>query len=301
MVSAISNAGARFGARQLGESQRALGSILERLASGKRINRAADDPSGLIAVEGLKSKEIDLTKQIESITRRQYEYGAMEGGLSVISDLLVDLQGLVTNAGNRSALSADEKRGLQEQADGIVKAIDFLAGTGRLSEGGSKLIGGGLSLGAYTTITLGRGEYQISDGNGGTRTINGSLNELRSGGAFDLEKGDVEGAQKALEKAAAFIGTTRGAYGAQMKAIDDQVSALQVELENTVAAKGQILDTDYAKETAALVRERLKQEAATFVTSVSQQQQADAVLSLLSGTKELIERSLEDGKRARTA
>ncbi len=293
VISTGFNLGGARATTQLGQSQRALGQIIERFATGKRINRAADDPAGLIASENLINKEVELTKQIESITRRQYQYGATEGGLSVISDLLSTLNGLVVRAADRSTLSTAEQEALQTEADSVVQTIDYLAGTGRLSEDGSRIVTQDVSLESYRTIALGRGQYTVADDSGGTRTINASINEFRSGGAFDLTTGDTEEAQKAVAAAIEQISTTRAAYGAEIKAIDSEVSALQAELESTLAAKGLILDTDYAQETANLVREQLKQEAATFAAGLAQRQRADAVLGLLASTKESFARSLD--------
>ncbi|MBX9735774.1 MAG: hypothetical protein K2X32_02515, partial [Phycisphaerales bacterium] len=129
MVGTGFNLGGARATTQLGQSQRSLGQIIERLATGKRINRGADDPAGLIASENLINKEVELTKQIESVTRRQYQYGATEGGLSVISDLLTSLNGLVVRGGDRSTLSTAERESLQVEANSIIQTIDYLAGT----------------------------------------------------------------------------------------------------------------------------------------------------------------------------
>ncbi len=127
--------------------------------------------------------------------------------------------------------------------------------------------------------------------------INASLNEFRSGGAFNLASGDVEEGQMAVAAAIAQISETRATYCTQIKSLDSEASALQAELESTIAAKGLILDTDYAQETANLVREQLKQQAATFAVSLAQRQRADAVPSLLASTKDAFTRTLDDGTR----
>jgi len=114
---------------------------------------------------------------------------------------------------------------------------------------------------------------------------------------FDLASGDVEEGQKAVASAIAQISETRATYCTQIKSLDSETSALQAELESTIAAKGLILDTDYAQETANLVREQLKQQAATFAVSIAQRQRADAVPSLLASTKDAFTRTLDDGTR----
>jgi len=163
------NLGGSRALSQLGQSQRQLGQIIERLASGKRINRGADDPAGLIASEGLINKEVELSKQIEGITRRQYQYGATEGGLSVISDLLISLNAVVVRAADRSTLSSAELEGLQIEANSLIQTIDYLAGTGRPSERGARVVPRSVSLERHRTLALGRGQCTVADNAGSTR------------------------------------------------------------------------------------------------------------------------------------
>lgn len=98
-ASGINNA-FTFGLRALEENQAAVASSMEKLATGKRINRASDDPSGMIAAEGHKVRIYSINKHLDSLARQESYLGAKEGGLSVISDQLIELQSLIVQAAN---------------------------------------------------------------------------------------------------------------------------------------------------------------------------------------------------------
>jgi flagellin len=261
-----------------GRADRVMGQVLERLATGKRINRASDDPAGLIAVNRLEGSEVELTNKIQALQRRQVQSGTMEGALSVVSDLLTSLNGLVVTAGSGSTLDEGARTGLREEIDSVVKTLDHLARSGTNAQG-AKLFADG-TLANYASNNLGRVTIE-RDG----KKISASVYELRSSGAFD-PLNDAEGAQQIVSAALSQVNGARAGYGADAKSIDAQVAAAQVELENTLAAKGLILDTDYAEETARLVRTQVQQQAALYARQLATQQRADAVLKLLGDAAE---------------
>ena len=265
MISIQNNFASLHASRQVGVSDRAISQSLERLATGKRINRGADDPSGLIAATDLEGQERSLQMRIQATEQEAANYGAREGGLSALSDMLTELNGLVVTAAGRGALSTEERSSLQLQADSILGAIDYEARTARFK--GIEI------LRDNETHLLG------TDGSGG------SIVALRTGGTFNLFDGDLEAAQKAVKSAVDQVSTKRATLGAGVKASDSQLKQLQIELENVSAAKGLILDTDYASETSRLVREQVKRDAAIFVQNFAQQARAKAVLSLLTPLK----------------
>jgi len=165
-------------------------------------------------------------------------------------------------AANRGALSSEERSSLQLQADSILGAIDHEARTARFK---------GVEI-------LHDSETHLL----GTADAGGSIAALRAGGAFNLIDGDLEAAQQAVKGAVGQTSTKRATLGAGMKSTETQLKQLRIELENVNAAKGLILDTDYASETSRVVREQVKRDAAIFVQNFAQQARAKAVLSLLT-------------------
>lgn len=261
MISINTNMGLMRADRAVSDTGKILTRTLERLATGRRINRAEDDPAGLVASEGLSAQIQVIQKKIDASAQVSSYLGAREGAQSVLSDLMAELSGIVVTAANRDGLSGEERRSLQLQADSIIKTIDHVGLTTTYK--GDQLLSG-LHAGG-----LGQTQYTTTDANGQTVTRTGTLADLATGGALNLVDGDLETAQKVVQTAGSGIATTRSAIGSQMKAMDSETRSLQTELENLTEARSQILDTDYAKETATLVRNQVLQEAASFARQVA--------------------------------
>src|SRR5512137_733879 len=113
----------------LRRSQRDLQTSLERLASGLRINRGADDPAGLIVSENLRSEIAGVTQAIDNSQRAVNVIATAEGALNEVASLLVDIQGLVVQGANKGALSDDEIRANQLQINSAVESITRIANT----------------------------------------------------------------------------------------------------------------------------------------------------------------------------
>lgn len=273
MISILTNQGVQRANRHLGLTQQAIQKSLERLSTGKRINRASDDPAGLIAATNLEGQETSLVKKIESLERRQLDFSARDGGLTVISEQLTELNGLVVTAANSAGLSDNERSAMQLQVDSILRSID--------QSSFKYLFNGNAVLSNIRTTDLGGVDLPA----GGGSSSRASLFDLRDGGALNLSTGDLEAAQRSVKTAIAGLSTERGTIGAVQKSMDSEINAARVELENVLAAKGQILDTDYAQETSNLVREQVKEQATMAVRQLAEQTRADAVLRLLQPIK----------------
>jgi len=113
--------------RVLNQNNEGLNKSLERLSTGLRINRGADDPAGLIASENLKSELASTNAAIGNAERAEQVVNIAEGGLQEISSLLTELQGLLTTSANTSGLSEAEKSANQLQVDSILQTIDRIA------------------------------------------------------------------------------------------------------------------------------------------------------------------------------
>ena len=135
--------------RVLRRNNDALGKSLERLSTGLRINKGADDPAGLIASENLRSEKTGLTQAIANAERAANIIGTAEGGLSEISSLLNELQTLVGQSANTGGLSSEEVEANQLQVDSILATINRIAGS--TSFQGQKLLNGNF---AYSTSSV---------------------------------------------------------------------------------------------------------------------------------------------------
>src|SRR3712207_9205815 len=102
--------------RVLKRNNNNLNTSLERLSTGLKINKGADNPAGLIASENLRAEKAGISQAIDNAERASNIIGTAEGGLSEVSSLLTELQGLVGEAANSGGLSPEEVDANQLQA-----------------------------------------------------------------------------------------------------------------------------------------------------------------------------------------
>jgi flagellin len=236
-----------------------LNRSLNRLATGRQINRASDNPAGLIASEQLRSTIASLEAESRSLERTDYVAATADAALAGVSDLLNDANGLAVANANDAGLSDAEKQANQMQIDSILSSVDRIAGT--TSFGGTKLLDGSASL---TAVNKSLPIDGVATSDIGNVTIDGqarSLAEVRTGGAISTLT-DPVGAQQSIEAAIAQVSTLRGKIGAFEKntigARRASIDSAAVELKQ---AESIIADTDYASEVSQMVRSRLLQFA----------------------------------------
>src|SRR5690606_27875312 len=94
--------------RGLGRANKSLNETLQRLSSGLRITRGADDPAGLIASEGLRSEISGITQAIDNSMRASNVIATAEAALGEVASLLLNIKDLIVEAANTGALSPEE-------------------------------------------------------------------------------------------------------------------------------------------------------------------------------------------------
>ena len=134
------NVNSMLSQRTLGLNNRSLSTSLERLSTGLRVNRGADDPSGLIASENLRSEKESISAAIGNAERAEQVMNIAEGGLQEVNALLLEVQSLVGQSANDAGISEDEKKANQLEIDSIVQTIDRISAT--TSFQGTKLLNG---------------------------------------------------------------------------------------------------------------------------------------------------------------
>jgi flagellin-like hook-associated protein FlgL len=126
--------------RTMGE----LGDVLTRLSTGLRINSGKDDPAGLIASELLKAQITGTNKAITNTQRANSLISTADSSLGQVGNLLNDIKGLVVEAANTGAMSAEQISANQLQVDASLESIDRIART--TSYGGQRLLDGSLDF-----------------------------------------------------------------------------------------------------------------------------------------------------------
>ncbi len=140
----------------LARSNADLATSLQRLSTGLRINRGADDPAGLIVSERLRTEIQGVGQAIDNIERASNVIATAEGALNEINTLLVDMKSLLVEAANTGAFSKDEVAANQLQIDSAIDSITRIANT--TSFAGLKLLNGSLDY-----IHSGLAASQIAD------------------------------------------------------------------------------------------------------------------------------------------
>ncbi len=130
--------------KTLARSNSQLQEALARLSTGLRINKGKDDPAGLIASEVLRSDIISVQRAITNSERANQLIGTADSALGQVSSLLNDIRGLVSEAANSGALSADQIAANQLQVDSSLEAIDRIAQTTQFQ--GRRLLDGSLDF-----------------------------------------------------------------------------------------------------------------------------------------------------------
>ncbi|MDG2201491.1 MAG: flagellin [Phycisphaerales bacterium] len=113
--------------RSLMQQTRLLEQSLTRLSTGLRINRAADDPSGLIASESHRSDLVGIEAAMSNAGRAEQMLNAADAGLQELNTLLLDLQSIVLGAGDGTSNSGLDPTIRQQEIEAILEAIDHVA------------------------------------------------------------------------------------------------------------------------------------------------------------------------------
>jgi len=143
------NQGILTSLRTLRINQNNQTSILERLSTAKRINRASDDPAGFIAVNLLSGQILANTQAFENVQNAVNLFNVADAGLGQISERLIDLRGDIIAVMNEGFLPDDVRQILQSQIDVSIDAINRLAGTVRY--GDRNLLNGSLGFNIQDT------------------------------------------------------------------------------------------------------------------------------------------------------
>lgn len=156
-----------FAQQGLAQAQNSLSTSLQRLSTGLKINSGADDPAGLIASQGLKSEMSGITQAISNSQQANNVIATADGALGEVSSLLQTIIGLVDQAANSGAMSADEIAANQLQVDSAIQSITRISNTTEFD--GQHLIDGSMDYLTSGVSTTAIQSLEISQANLGTQ------------------------------------------------------------------------------------------------------------------------------------
>lgn len=154
--------------KTLARSSAQLQESLTRLSTGLRINVGKDDPAGLIASEVLRSDIVSIERAITNSERASQMIATADSALGEVSNLLNDIRGLVSEAANTGAMSAEQISANQLQIDSSLEAIDRIAQVTqfqgrRLLDGSLDFVTGGVDNSFLTDLQIDQANFGVND------------------------------------------------------------------------------------------------------------------------------------------
>jgi flagellin len=275
--------------RNLGLSSEGLSKSMERLASGLRINRAADDAAGM----GLSLRMTGQIRSLGQASRNTMDGISLiqvaEGAYNEIGNILVRLRELAIQAAN-GTLSTADRQTLQVAADRLIQEVSGIANSTQFN-GVVLLAGtstGGLSNTVVFQVGIGTVGYTVS----ATDQIAVTLYSLKAS-AFTSSGSDISTlaitsasnalvALNTLDTVITNLTSSRASLGAAQNGLESRSRNLTISIENLSAARSRILDVDVAQETSEMVRNQILVQAGTSVLAQANQLPSLA-LTLLGG------------------
>jgi len=279
-----------FAQRSLGKNTMSLQKNIERLSTGNRINRAADDAAGLSISEKLTSQIRGLEKAEQNIGDGISMVQTAEGSLAIIQDNLQRIRELTVQAANETN-SQNELNALQREINARITTIEDIATTTEFN--GLGLLDG--SLGDNNQAT---NDFLLQTGSDQGQTtgldfddfiidIDGSdAQDGLNPAAFDLDDLSVAGnaAGAIANQAGAVVAATaspltgldamldnvsamRSGLGALQNSLESKAEYLSVAKENAMASNSRIRDIDVAKESSAMIKNQILQQSAAAMLS----------------------------------
>ncbi len=129
MLTVNSNISGLIAQNNLARSSSRLSTSLERLSTGMKINRAVDDPAGLVISEYQRAQLAGLDRAITNIDRATSFAQTADGGLAEINGLLTELRGLAIDSANQGSLDGTALAANQAQVQNLLTSIDRIANT----------------------------------------------------------------------------------------------------------------------------------------------------------------------------
>ncbi|RPE82109.1 flagellin [Curtobacterium sp. PhB137] len=264
--------------RNLNSTQNDLSKSLEKLSSGLRINRAADDAAGLSISEGLKSQVGGLTVAARNAQDGISVVQTAEGGLTETHSILQRMRDLAVQAGNDSN-NADSRTSIQTEVTELSKeltriadstqfnGIDLLKGAGN-NNGASLTFQVGANAGVASQITVDLTGADVA----GVATAVSTL-------TFDNAT-NAQAAITAIDTQIKNVSTARSNIGAVQNRFDHAINVTNVAKENLTAAGSRITDVDMAEEMVKYTRDNILSQAGTSMLAQANQS-TQGVLSLL--------------------
>jgi flagellin len=255
---------------------------IERLSSGLRINRAADDPAGLAISERMRAQIRGLQQASRNAQDGISMIQTAEGALNETHAMIQRIRELVIQ-GHNGTLSDADRRTIQQEIDQLIEEIGVISN--RTEFNTIKLLDGSCDSGTGKGLWLqlganaGQGMYiQFSNMSPGIVGTCAGTGFALSG--VNILANSYDDNMAVVDQALGDVSRERGRMGAYINRLEHTINNLDTTAENLIAAESRIRDADMAREIMALVKYSILQQVAMAML-VYANQQAKSVLWLL--------------------
>ncbi len=248
--------------RNLGINNQAQKASLEKLASGSRIVRAADDAAGLAISENMKAVVRSVRQDVRNANDGISMIQTAEGSLNEVGNILIRFRELSIQAASDTI--GDTERGfIDKEVQQLRQEIDRIADVTEFN--GHKLLNGDgkvLDIQVGYRASAEGDRYQFD-----TSKTNSSASALGMDGISVATKESAQENLAKIDNALSMVVSNRAELGALQNRLQSTVSSLQIYDENLSNANSRIRDVDMASETAELTKQNILSQAGVSVLS----------------------------------
>jgi flagellin len=262
--------------RNLSVTDGQMSKSLEKLSSGFRINRAADDAAGLAISEGLRSQVGGLKVAVRNSQDGVSVVQTAEGALTEVHAILQRVRDLTVQASNTGVVTDTARGYIGQEVTELQGALKNIAD--RTDFNGTKLLDGtttsltfqtGANSGETNTVTL-------SNVNAVATAIGTVATNLKTAGAYATSGTDLDSIDDQIES----VSKDRATLGASQNRFESTINSLNVAVENLSASESRVRDADMAQEMVGFTRAQILSQAGTAMLAQANQA-SQGVLSLL--------------------
>jgi len=272
----VNNISAMNTNRVLGATDNAMGKTLEKLSSGLRINRAADDAAGLAISEKMRAQIRGMRQAVRNAQDGISFIQTAEGALNETHSILNRMRELTVQASN-GIYTGEDKDKLQEEFNQLRAELDRIADT---TEFNTQVLLNGTFSGTSIAFQVGANEGQrISTEIGSMRAADLGITSGLSIGA-GTSSTELDSVLNAIDDAIDTVSAERSKLGAIQNRLEHTISNLSVTMENLAASESRIRDVDMAQEMTEFTKNQILMQSATAMLAQANMK-PQAVLQLL--------------------
>ena len=262
--------------RNLSSSQGSLATSMQRLSSGLRVNSAKDDAAGLAIADRMQAQvrgsNVAIRNANDAISLSQ----TAEGAIGKVSDMLQRMRELAVQAANATN-SSDDRANLNAEFRQLSDEVNRTLTNTRFN--GQNIVG---SDAGGQTFQVGANSTDVVSVTTTNLATAPTLLAVGTAVITGTNAANASSAMASIDAALTVVNTERAMYGATQNRFEAIISTLQVTAENQSAARGRIMDADFATETSNMSRAQILQQAGTAMVAQANQL-PQQVLQLLQG------------------